>query len=1028
MIKKTLFLAFYFIGSTLFAQKSYFQQEVNYKIKVSLDDEKHSVKGDISIEYVNNSPDALNEIWMHLWGNAYKNQRTAYAKQQLEQGKTRFYFAKENDLGYFSELNFMVNNTKATWSFDPKNPDIALIKLNTPLKSGEKLTISTPFSLKIPASFSRLGHVGQSYQMTQWFPKPAVYDTKGWHAIPYLNQGEFYSEFGNFDVSITLPSNYVVGATGICEQASEYVFLAQKVAETEAQIKKGFDNSILFPPSATSTKTLRYTASNVHDFAWFADKRFYVLKKEQLLASGKKVDCWAMFTNEEAKLWTKGADYIARAVKFYSDNVGEYPYPHATAVQSALSAGGGMEYPMITVIDKAGSAKSLDVVITHEVGHNWFYGILASNERDHGWMDEGMNTYYETRYTKMFWKKNGKQFPEGLSIDNTKLENSAFQWSAAKNEDQAPNTTSNDLLPLNYGTCMYQKTGRSMELLEQYVGTEFYDKTMKSYYDAWKFKHPYPEDFRKHWETATGKDLSWFFDGMINSNQQTNISFTPVKNANDPNYDLKFNLKSTGLNAPVPVSAIKDGNIVLTKVYEKPTDKNEWTIDFPKGDYDKIMVDADRRFTQPNRFGTVYAPTGKRFPSAFVPNFTLLNIFPKDEKKVNIGVLPAIAFNYYDKAQFGLLLYSSFLPTMANTQYFLAPMYSPTTKKFTGIGNFTKTLYPTTGKISRMEFSLNARSFSMDKDLSYNYYDRYQRGQLSAEIEFRKPKLTSTKSQTLSARYVFINNNYHNNIDFKNKIYTDTSSNYGVAELKYTKKNDYVLSPTEWNVTLQAGKGFAKIFAHYNKKIQFDRKKEAVYFHAFAGKFLAFNQPQATVGFQANGKAGLGTFQRDYLYDQFLLARNTREPRYYYNPVGKKDTIPEGSWRSQQIFMQDANMRTLASVGSSSTWMVGGGLSYNIPLPLAIGIRPYADIALFPEDKAGKTVIANAWTVGIAAVIVPDIFEIYFPIPLKKDNSWTTLNSESLYFDKRTNYTQRISFMLNINKLNPYKLLNKIKM
>jgi aminopeptidase N len=150
-------------------------------------------------------------------------------------------------------------------------------------------------------------------------------------------------------------------------------------------------------------KTIQYKAENVHDFAWFADKRFYVQKEDVTLPSGRKVDTYVMFTYYEADLWKEAILYVNRSVEYYSDRIGEYPYPHATAVQSALSAGAGMEYPMITVIGGSGNGKSLDQVITHEVGHNWFYGILASNERQFVWMDEGFNSFYEQAYIKKYY-------------------------------------------------------------------------------------------------------------------------------------------------------------------------------------------------------------------------------------------------------------------------------------------------------------------------------------------------------------------------------------------------------------------------------------------------------------------------------------------------------------------------------------------------------------------------------------------------------------------------------------------------
>jgi len=218
-----------FLSTFLLSQKPYFQQEVNYKIAVTLHDTSHTLIGDIAIEYKNNAPNRLDFIYLHLWANAYQNQNTAFARQQLRVGSTEFYFAKDADLGGFSNLNFTIDGQQAILELQKDNPDIAILRLPKPLESGQTITIQSPFTLKIPASFSRLGHVEKSYQMTQWFPKPAVYDNKGWHPMPCLDMGEFYSEFGNFDVTITLPNNYVVAATGVLQTEREKEFLKEQV-------------------------------------------------------------------------------------------------------------------------------------------------------------------------------------------------------------------------------------------------------------------------------------------------------------------------------------------------------------------------------------------------------------------------------------------------------------------------------------------------------------------------------------------------------------------------------------------------------------------------------------------------------------------------------------------------------------------------------------------------------------------------------------------------------------------------------
>ena len=361
---KLLFLASFFV-LTIFSSyaQSYWQQEVNYKIQVKLDDKNHTLNAYEEFEYINNSPNSLDRIYIHLWPNAYRNGNSALAKQQYAEGKSVLRFGEEDKLGFIDSLDFKVDGQKAKWEYDPKNQDICFLTLSKALKSGESIRISTPFKVKIPSGeISRLGHIGQSYQITQWYPKPAVYDKNGWNAIPYLNQGEFYSEFGSFDVQITLPANYVVGATGDLQTSSEIDFLNKKAKETESQIPdflmkpQGRNGKTEFPESSTEWKTIQYKQSKVHDFAWFADKRYGVLKGEvELPHSKRKVTSWAMFVPHNTIHWQHAIEYINDGTYYYSLWNGDYPYNQVTAVDGTISAGGGMEYPNVTVIGNSSS-------------------------------------------------------------------------------------------------------------------------------------------------------------------------------------------------------------------------------------------------------------------------------------------------------------------------------------------------------------------------------------------------------------------------------------------------------------------------------------------------------------------------------------------------------------------------------------------------------------------------------------------------------------------------------------------------
>ncbi len=483
---------------------AYWQQQVNYNIDVVLHDADNTLDGFVRMEYINNSPDTLRFIWIHVWPNAYKNDRTAFSDQLLENGRTDFYFSNNDKRGYINRLNFRVNNVAATVEDHPQHQDIIKLILPAPLAPKTSCKIETPFHVKLPYNFSRGGHMGQAYQATQWYPEPAVYDHKGWHPIPYLDQGEFYSEFGNYDVQVTVPANYVVAATGNLQDASEKEWL-KKRERFMRELPKKKNGSAKEPaeetiPSSAKTKTLHYIQNNVHDFAWFADKAFTVKTGQLQLPSGRTVDLYAFYYSNNESTWSNSIQFIKQAILTKSKWLGEYPYDVVSVVEDEREDG-GMEYPTITFLSSGGSEKMLDFVINHEAGHNWFYGILASNERQHPWMDEGMNTFYDNRYMLQQYGSTGIELVGGKASFIKKrmpedIQQTILQTATVVKKDQPIETQSEKFSNYNYNAVAYTKTGNWMLLLEQQLGRELFDSCMRNYYRQWSFKHPYPEDFK----------------------------------------------------------------------------------------------------------------------------------------------------------------------------------------------------------------------------------------------------------------------------------------------------------------------------------------------------------------------------------------------------------------------------------------------------------------------------------------------------------------------------------------------------
>lgn len=483
-----IFLSCFTVFATSYGQQSgYWQQQADFVINVSLNDSSHTLDGNLQMTYHNNSPDTLSYIWIHLWPNAYKNDKTAFSEQLLINGRTDFYFTDEENRGFINRLNYKVDDVLSQTEDHSHHQDIIKLILPEKLLPAHAVKIETPFHVKLPYNFSRGGHIGNSYQVTQWYPKPAVYDRKGWHPMPYLDQGEFYSDFGNYTVNITVPSGYLVAATG-------------KMARQEQH--------------APETLTYTYKQDNVHDFAWFADKEFEVLS-DTIQMGGRVIHAYAYYHRANKEKWQNSLQYIKRAVMSKSRWLGEYPYETVSVVEKEGMDDGGMEYPTITLVSSPLTERSLDNVINHEVGHNWFYGILATNERTHPWMDEGMNSYYDYKYNEVYYHQPGLGWEINGNVLKNKIpqnpEKMLLHHLFKTNQDQPVETSSADFNKYNYNLVAYSKTAYWLKELEKKTGPELFDSIMKVYYERWKFRHPYPDDFKAVAEEVSAMNLDEIF-------------------------------------------------------------------------------------------------------------------------------------------------------------------------------------------------------------------------------------------------------------------------------------------------------------------------------------------------------------------------------------------------------------------------------------------------------------------------------------------------------------------------------------
>ncbi|HRI00654.1 MAG TPA: M1 family metallopeptidase [Saprospiraceae bacterium] len=994
--------------------QQYFQQKVNYDIQVKLNDQNGTLEGTISIDYTNNSPQILDKIGFHLWPNAYKNKSTDFAKQKRMHRSTKFQDAKPEQLGYIKDLHFTCNGHELKMELLKNQPDMAWVYLDYALLPGKTIQINTPFTVKIPYTFSRLGHVDETFQISQWYPKPAVFDHKGWHLMPYLDQGEFYSEFGNFNVKISVPKNYIVAATGVLQEESEKLFLEKIIQKTQESIAS---NKNLYPTTETSSteyKTISYIAENVHDFAWFANKSFYVLKDSVTLESGKTVETWAFF--EKTGIWDMATQYINNTIKFYSKHVGEYPWPQATAVESAISAGGGMEYPMITVLGSCSSDQVLDMLIAHEVGHNWFYGILATNERDHPYMDEGINSYYEARYSKQYYGKKPSVIPQNLEKWIGKFNQNYFlnQLLGRTFLDQHPDQHSNHFSPINYGTDVYLRAPSMFDYLEQFLGTKKFDQAMKSYYQNWKFKHPYPEDLRSVLEKETETNLSWLFDGYLTSDKKSDYS---IKNINQKTHEVI--LKNTAdIPGPITLALIKKDSTIHTQWVNGFTGTQN--IKIPDSDFDRCVLDPTQESFDLKPYNNAY------YNRSFLPRvkpvkMRILPVFENYENNI-LGITPLIGFNAYNKLMVGTFISSSWLP-FKKFQWSLMPMYAFGTKDLVGKARIGYSSFFPDTKLHRIDYGLRFKKFGYQSIEEFNETLSYQ--QWSPYITFLW--FNSRAKGIISKAGYQMHLIQDEKLNFNDTLYSKGTANSTIHHVNYQYHNPDIIHSTKITADLFSefyksadlkNQSYVRADFSLAKKLRIANKR---YFDArLFVSFFPFNTQKnssfiasRTVSNFTRGSVGL-SYQAylDYANEESFLGR----------------TKASGLW-SQQIAAAQGGMKLTHSIsqrsnfGNSNKFVASINLSTDLPFKY-IGkiIRPYFDAGIFiPATTGYNTSDIIAYSGGVQLSILRDYFSVYFPITHSK-------NIRNLYksIDNHT-YFQEITFSLSLKLPELHELFNFIQ-
>ncbi|MDX1461983.1 MAG: M1 family metallopeptidase [Marinirhabdus sp.] len=506
-MKKTILNSFWavMLVATVVAQNNtgYWQQKVDYTMDIDVDASNYQYEGKQTLVYTNNSPDVLDRVFYHLYFNAFQPGSEMDVRSRTiadPDGRVTDRISKltPEEIGYIKPK--MLTQDGKPLQYEVVGT-VMEVELNTPIQPGASTTFKMEWEAQVPLQVRRSGRTnkeGVALSMTQWFPKMAEYDFQGWHADPYIAR-EFHGVWGDFDVTIHIDEDYVVGGTG---------YNASNVKNGDyPKVKK----------ARRGKKSWQFIAPNVHDFTWAADKDY--VHEQYDGPNGVTLNFYYKNNPEIKENWEKLQPLTAELLAYFNEHIGEYPYKQYSVIQGG---DGGMEYAMSTLITGERKFGSLFGVTAHEMAHTWFQFLLATNEGKHEWMDEGFTSYISALAQNEILEENN---PNPLSGSYR-----GYQFLATSGTEE-PATTHADRYDLNrsYSITAYSKGAVFLAQLGYIIGKENLEKTIKQYFKEWAFKHPTPNDFIRVAEKVSGFELDWYLMDFMQTTKTIDYAIKGVE-------------------------------------------------------------------------------------------------------------------------------------------------------------------------------------------------------------------------------------------------------------------------------------------------------------------------------------------------------------------------------------------------------------------------------------------------------------------------------------------------------------------
>jgi peptidase M1-like protein len=589
----------------------YWEQRADYDLHGTLDTVTKSLHGEMTLRYTNVSPDTLRFVWFQVEQNAFKQ---GSLNSLVFPADSRF-GARNFEGGDVIERFNEVVGTKKTPLKTRVEGTVMKVDLATPLAPGKMTTFDVAWHFNIPEhGADRMGRDGSLFELAQWYPRVCVYDDlRGWNTEPYLGQGEFYLEYGDFNVAITVPAGYIVASTGTLQNGAEVLTpaeisrLAQAAkSDTPVHIVTQQDlQSGAARPRKTGTMTWHFSAKNVRDAVWAAAPDYL-----WDASSYQGHMAFAYYRPSATETWKDAADMARMSIMEYSERWFPYPYPQISAVEGPIS---GMEYPMLAMETKSADKYDLYNVVTHEIGHMWYPMIVGSNERMHMWQDEGFNTFIN-------YFSEARRYPEKGSYEQRVAhDRQMVEQFMSHNYDEPLEVQPDRINPNLLGENAYVKTAVGLaQLRDEILGPQAFDEAFREYTRRWAFKHPSPADFYKTMEDVSGKRLDWFFREWFIENAHFDVGIDTVVQRQVGGVDsvgVRYRNYARGVLPILVKFTFNDGS---TQDFAYPAEV--WSTnplyydrfyDFRGKTVTKIQIDPDNRIVDIDRDNDVWPRTAK---------------------------------------------------------------------------------------------------------------------------------------------------------------------------------------------------------------------------------------------------------------------------------------------------------------------------------------------------------------------------------------------------------------------------------